>query len=528
MKRFAELCAILESTANAREKMAALTVYFQDAPPPDAIWAIRLLLGWKPSRIATSQTLRRWARECVQFPDWLFEESCAAVGNLLETLALLIPLPDTPGDVPLHVRMQRDLLPLRDLTENEQRAAVSAAWTQMDAQQRFVWNTLLTGGFRPHVSEKTLIRALSAWRGLPTTVLACRLKQEWEPTVAGYRALFSHDIAALDSSQLYPFQRWYEEPPARGASGAIGDWRIDWHRNGMRAQLIKRGSSVFLWSDDHVIVNDTFPEICEAMAAMTDGTVLDGVITAWSADGPLHRAELERRMKRKRLTKKFKHEVPVRYWVYDLLEIQGEDVRTQPFRQRIHQAAGIIPTEVGSVIHLAEPLEAASWHRLHALRNDARRHGADGVLLRRWTASACPSTRKADQWRVWKADPLTAPVVLVYVQALNAASGQRSVEGTFAAWDGGDLVPVAKTSAGFSDEDVNAIEEFAKQHTVERFGPVRSLKAELVFTLAFDSVSLSTRRKSGLVLHHPRVAGRLLDASIHDAERIAILRNRGE
>ena len=327
MKHVAELCGILESTNKSREKIAALVSYFQDASPEDAIWAIRLLMGWKPRRVATSRELREWGRAIIEVPDWLFDESQKTVGDLLETLTLICPLPENPTDAPLEAWIRRHLLPLQKDTHEERKTAVLSDWQQMDAQQRFVWNKRLTGGFRPHVSEKTLVKALSIWRGLPKTVLACRLKNDWESTVAAYRALFSHDIESLDSSRPYSFHQHIVFEDSVDMLGSCDVWHASWHWKGIRAQIVKRGAEIFIWSEEQGLLYDTFPELCAAMRPFPDGTVFDGTIVAWALGGPLHVTELERRKKRKRVTKQLMQEIPVRYWVDDVLEKQNQDIR---------------------------------------------------------------------------------------------------------------------------------------------------------------------------------------------------------
>jgi DNA ligase 1 len=535
MQRFAELCEILESARSTRAKIAALISYFQDAPPEDAIWAMRLLRGWKPARVATPQELRAWARDLMDVPDWLFEASCDTVGNLIETLALIGPRPDHPADIPLHVWIQTHLLPLKDCAVQARQAAVLAAWQQMDAPQRYVWNTLLTASFRPHVAETTLIRALSVWRGLPATVLACRLQREWAPTAAAYRALFSHDVASLEGQQPYPFHpcQVFAPPssaPLAAASqrqaglGPLTAWQVHWHWKGMRVQLVKRANQAWLWSDEQALVNEIFPDICAALMACPDGSVLEGTIVAWNDDHPARTADLQRRIKKKRATPALIRQTPVRCWVDDLLEERGSDARPWPACQRFEATrAALAGQEADSPIHAALSVQPASWEEADRLRDQARQHGADGLLLKR-RHSVYHSGLSDDHWLIWRAEPLTMLAVLLYVQFSHAITGGRRVEATFGVWNGEQLVPVAKTNAGFSEQDLADIEAFAKDHTRERFGPVRSLTPELVFRVAYDDVSPSTRHKSGLLLEHPHVVDRERNSRIHEADTLERLR----
>jgi DNA ligase-1 len=372
------------------------------------------------------------------------------------------------------------------------------------------------------VSERTLVKALSLWRGLPKTVLACRLKDEWPPTVAGYRKLFSHDFESLDSSQPYPFHQTTilnQDAAALGNAVTLGDvneWLVVWHRKGVRAQLIKREGSVFIWSEEQGLLSGTFPELCDEAIVFPDGTVVDGVIMAWKGDAPMTVNDLKRRMKRKRVTRQLLQEIPVRYWVDDLLEEHGQDVRAQGLSERHARLCRLFTDIEREAIRLPHPVEAASWEALGALRNKARLQGADGLLLKRAGSSYC-SGRMQEYWQIWQTDPFTIHAVLLYVQRRYTSVGQRTLEGTFGVWKGEHLIPVAKTESGLSEEEMYEIEVFAKEHTIDRFGPVRSLTPELVFTIAFDDVYPSSRHKSGLIVQNPRVVCRQHECAAQDA-----------
>jgi DNA ligase-1 len=524
MKRFAALCEVLETTSRTREKRNALIAYFQQTPPEDAIWAIYLLTGHLLSRVVTSKVLHIWAQEVSDIPAWLFEESRAAVGDLAETVALLLPVPEQPVEEPLHTVIQDRLLPLKQKDEAIVKSEVIAAWRQMDALQRFVWNKLLTGSFRPHVSEKALVKALSAWRGLPETILACRLKDDWEPTVAAYRKLFSHDTQSFDSSQPYPFHVIGLLKNGPETLGAVDAWHAEWHWKGIRVQVVKREGCVFIWSAEHVLLSDKFPELCEKVIQFPDGTVIDGVIVAWNNDTPMNAIELERRVKRKRVTKSLVQDIPVRYLAFDLLEKQGQDIRACDFSWRHERLRRLLADQADSLIQMSTGILTSSWEELNTLRNEVRKNHADGLLLRRLDSLYC-SDQQRGQWQLWKADPLRIKAVLLYVQRLQTSPGRRGLECSFGLWGRGSLVPVTKTSSGLSEGDIQELETFVKEHTLERFGPVRSVTPELVFEIAFDDVHSSSRHKSGVTLEHPRIVSWRRGASAKHADTLETIQS---
>src|SRR6185312_12182837 len=280
MRRFAALFDALDSSTSTRAKTAALADYFATADPHDAAWAAWFLTGHRPRQAVPTKRLHTWAAEQAGIPLWLFEECFDNVGDLAETIALVLPAAPSASDIPLHEWIEERLLPLRELAEAEQKARLAGYWEELAGTERFVFNKLITGNFRVGVSALLVMRAIAAAFGLDAKVVAHRLAGEWRPSGALWASL--HDAAALeaDRSRPYPF---FLAHPLEGAPEALGErdlWIAEWKWDGIRAQLIRRGEATALWSRGDEPIAHQFPELV-ADAERLPQCVLDGEILAW-------------------------------------------------------------------------------------------------------------------------------------------------------------------------------------------------------------------------------------------------------
>jgi DNA ligase-1 len=519
MKAFAELYAALDATTKTNDKIEALTAYFSTAPPADAAWAIHFLIGRRINRLIESRKLWSWAIAEAGVPEWLFGECYGAVGDLAETIALLLPAPSASSDKPLSYWVEERLLPLREWDEASRRDSLVWAWREMDDRQRFVWNKLITGEFRVGVSRNLVLRALGKVSGLDAQVVAHRLMGDWRPSADFVARFLSKDASDADISRPYPFYLAY---PLEGAVEDLGDiagWQVEWKWDGIRSQLIRRNGRVFLWSRGEELVTDRFPEIEAAGARLPDGVVLDGEALPWR-DGLLPFAQLQRRIGRKALGPKILAEVPVAMLAFDLLELDGADVRDRPLewrRAKLAELAG----PAGLI--LSPVVEAASWQELAKRREEARSRGVEGFMLKRRGSLYRAGRRRGDWWK-WKIDPYSVDAVLIYAQRGSGRRASLYTDYTFGIWDAGKLVPFAKAYSGLSDEEIRQVDAFVRRNTVERFGPVRVVKPELVFELAFEGIQRSSRHKSGIAVRFPRMARWRTDKKPEEADTLETIR----
>ncbi|HEX5632461.1 MAG TPA: ATP-dependent DNA ligase [Gemmatimonadales bacterium] len=524
MRRFAALYAELDETTSTTAKVEALARYFAAAPPADAAWALNMLVGRRPRRLIRSGLLRTWAAEAAAIPDWLFEESYHQVGDLAETVTLLVPDHGTTDDAPLAVWVEERLLALRGQPEDAQRAMVLEAWRVLGVRERFCFMKLITGEFRVGASAKLVTRALAATSGLPEEAIAHRLMGNWEPTPDFYARLLAPDVHDADESRPYPFCLAYplDEEPA--ALGDLAAWQAEWKWDGIRAQVVRRGGSAFVWSRGEELMTGRFPEVEETARLLPEGTVLDGELLPWVGEQPLPFTEMQRRIGRTTLSRKVLTEVPVRLVTYDLLERDGADLRGEPLEARraaLAQLVHALPR--GATITLSPIVAAADWVALAAMQREARRVGAEGLMLKR-RASPYGVGRKRGDWWKWKVSPFTVDAVLIYAQPGHGRRAGLFTDYTFGVWDGDALVPFAKAYSGLSDEEIRAVDAFVRRNTVERFGPVRTVAPELVFELAFEGIQRSTRHKSGIAVRFPRMSRWRHDKRPADADTLETVR----
>ena len=527
MHAFTELYAALDETTKTNAKIEAMARYFAQADARDAAWAVYFLSGRRPKRLIGAAKLREWARELADIPDWLFGECYDAVGDSAETIALLLPSPESEEVAPLHVWVEERLLPLGDMDDDAQRTALQQAWLELDGRQRFVWNKLITGALRVGVSQRLLVRALAQSSGVDESVIAHRLMGTWEPTPEFYTGLIAAENEEADVSRPYPFFLAYPLEDDPSVLGDVDEWQLERKWDGIRAQLIRRRGQTFLWSRGEELIAERFPELTSMGDNLPDGTVLDGEVLPWKEGGVLPFAQLQRRIGRKKLTKKLLNEIPAVLLVYDLLEWNGEDVRAQPMSWRRGQLAALVDQMDHPRLLLSEVVEPVTWAQASEERDRARDLGVEGLMIKRKSAPYQVGRRRGDWWK-WKIDPYTIDAVLIYAQR---GSGRRAglyTDYTFAVWDNDELVPFAKAYSGLTDEEIREVDRFVRQNTKERFGPVRSVTPELVFELAFENIQKSTRHKSGIAVRFPRILRWRRDKQPADADTLEMIRGMVE
>ena len=527
MRRFASLYDALDATTSTNAKVAAMQAYFAEAPPADAAWALFFLTGGRLKRLIPPRLLATWGCERARVPWWLFEESFGLAGDLAETIALLVdtqregrPAPDAPPA--LSRLIEERLLPLRDAPEEEKRRAVLELWDGLERREIFLLNKLLTGELRVGVSGTLAVRALARHAGLPPATVAHRLMGAWQPSAAAFASLIAPEGGETDVSRPYPFFLASQLEAEPESLGDPGEWITEWKWDGIRAQIVRRGGGAFLWSRGEELITDRFPDLAGVWAALPEGTVLDGEVLAFSAGAPLPFSVLQRRIGRRILSPRILAEAPAAFMAYDLLESGGADLRAVPLRERREKLAGLIEARSDRLL-LSPAVEAGSWADLRELRKQARERGVEGLMLKRWSSPYRHGRPRGDWWK-WKIEPHSIDAVLVYAQPGHGRRATLMTDLTFGLWDGGELVPVAKAYSGLTDEEIDQLDRWIRQHTLERFGPVRAVEPVHVFELHFEGIAESTRHRSGVAVRFPRIARWRADKKPADADTLQTLR----
>ncbi|CRM36825.1 ATP-dependent DNA ligase [Pseudomonas sp. 35 E 8] len=541
MKAFAELYANLDATTSSNAKLAALQAYFLQAPPDDAAWAVYFLSGGRPRQLVPTRLLRDMATEASGIEPWLFEESYQSVGDLAETISLLLPESTYTSEDGLAVWLEEKLLPLRGLPPLELAERLPALWAQLDQPSLMVCIKLITGSFRVGVSKLLVTRALAAMADLDSKRVAQRLVGYTDlsnrPTPEGYLKLIaaeSSDEHAQRGGQPYPFflAHGLAQPVEQFDTllGSPADWQVEWKWDGIRAQLVKREGRLWIWSRGEELVTERFPELHSLVSGLPDGTVIDGEIVVWK-DAVQPFALLQQRIGRKTLSKKVLEDAPVAVLAYDLLEHQGDDWRNHTQAERRAQLEQVIAQCNQPSLQASPLLTGSSWQDLAEQREASRSLGVEGMMLKdRKGLYGVGRTKDMGLWWKWKVDPFSIDAVLIYAQRGHGRRASLYSDYTFAVWDGPPgtertLVPFAKAYSGLTDEEMRKVDAIVRKTTVEKFGPVSSVTPSMVFELGFEGIALSKRHKSGIAVRFPRMLRWRQDKAVEEADNLATLQD---
>ena len=522
MKLFSELYKQLDSTTRTNVKVQAMTQYFGCAEPADAAWAIYFLSGEKLRRLIPTNLLRQWAAEEANIPSWLFDESYSSVGDLAETISLVIPEQKFETTGSLSEWVEERLQPIRNMDEAQQRQVVTDIWHQNPADVRFVILKLITGAFRVGVSKRLVTRALAEHTGICVEVIAHRLMGGWIPTPEAFLRLSNPEIDDAVVSQPYPFclAHAIDRDSTPESLGKINDFAAEWKWDGIRGQLIQRNSQVFVWSRGEELMENRWPEIEAAAAHLPTGTVLDGEILATKSDGTvLPFSQLQRRINRKKVGRKLLLEVPVVFHAFDLLEQNGIDLRSLPWRERRDRLEILMSRVRDRQLKITELIPAQSWEDWTETRTHSREQHSEGLMLKRVDAPYDVGRVRGTWWK-WKVEPYTIDAVLIYAQKGHGKRSNLFSDYTFAVWKDDNLVPFAKAYSGLTNAELREVDRFVRKNTREAFGPVRSVKPELVMELAFEGLQASTRHKSGIATRFPRISRWRHDKAAKDANTL--------
>ena len=552
MKAFANLYAQLDATTSSNSKLIFLQDYFRVASTADAAWAVYFLAGGRPRRVVPTKVLRELAIQASGLPLWLFEESYEAVGDLAETITLLLPTSPSASSDGLAFWVQERLLPLRSVAPDNIVAQLLPLLLQLDRASQLVFIKLITGGFRVGVSRLLVTRALAALSGVDAKRIAQRMVGYTDISARPTAALFERLIAAAgddlhdtrDPGQPYPFFLAHalqtDSTEFDAQLGSPANWQVEWKWDGIRAQLVKRQGQIWLWSRGEELVTERFPELAALAAYLPDGTVLDGEIVVYKDARVQPFALLQQRIGRKTLGTKLLTQIPVAMLAYDLLEWQGADIRQQPQAVRREKLVGLVNLvnlvnlagkTAQSQLLISEVLHGDTWADFAQQRKQARGLGVEGLMLKNAAAQyGVGRTKDVGVWWKWKIDPYTVDAVLIYAQAGHGRRAGLYTDFTFAVWDGPEgtadrrLVPFAKAYSGLTDAEMRQVDAIVRKTTIEKFGPVRSVTPTLVFELGFEGISLSPRHKSGIAVRFPRMLRWRTDKPLSEADTLESLR----
>ena len=505
MRRFSELIQQLEMSNKTNDKIAALVSYFDEADDLDKPFVIAMFTGKKPKRPVTTTLIRQWATELSGIPEWLFAESYHSVGDLSETIALVLPPAENLTNRKLYEWIN-DLASLNQKSEEDKKAFILNAWNSLESQERFIFNKLISGNFRIGVSNKMLVNALAKQSNTEANKIMHSIMGKWEPTEISYQDLVGGAHVNTDSSWPYPFCLAYALEMEPSALGKPEEWQAEWKWDGIRGQIVKRNGELFIWSRGEELVTAQFPELHFLIDELEDGTVLDGEILSIKDGNVQAFSILQQRLNRKTINKSQLNDAPIGFYTYDILEYQGDDLREQTMASRrslLEQVVNNIENQ--GVLALSPVVQFEDWEKLATIRQGARDINSEGLMLKKLDSLYHAGRKRGDWWK-WKINPYTVDTVMIYAQKGSGRRANFFTDYTFAVRDGDKLITIAKAYSGLTDKEIKEVNSFVVKNAVEKFGPVRTVKPELVFEIAFEGIAESKRHKAGLALRFPRIA----------------------
>ena len=542
MKDFADLYARLDATTSSNAKLQAMQEYFGSASAADSAWAVYFLAGGRPRQLVPTKVLRAMVLQASRLPEWLFEESYQAVGDLAETIALLLPQSEHTSEAGLAEWVEDKLLPLRGLPPEELLARLLPLLNELDRNSQFVCIKLITGSFRVGVSKLLVTRALAALTGIDAKQVAQRLVGYTDLSAKPSALDFERLIAPPDGSERHerndgqPYPFFLAHPlqlPVEEFDTVIGppdNWLVEWKWDGIRSQLVKRKGQLWVWSRGEELMTERFPELGILAGQLPDGTVIDGELVVWKDNRVQPFALLQQRIGRKSLSAKVLEAAPVAVLAYDLLEWQGNDWRTRPQQERRRQLEQVVMEAGSDVLTISPLIDGSDWQTLAKTREASRSLGVEGMMLKAMSAHyGVGRTKDVGTWWKWKIDPYTVDAVLIYAQRGHGRRASLYTDFTFAVWDADQhaphrkLVPFAKAYSGLTDEEMKQVDAVIRKTTIEKFGPVRSVTPTMVFELGFEGIARSSRHKSGIAVRFPRILRWRHDKPLEEADTLATL-----
>jgi len=530
MKNFADLIKTLDNSNKTSVKVDALTEYFRHASGEDKVWTIAILSHRRPPRPVNTTLLRLWANELANIPLWLFEESYHIVGDLAETIALIIPATKEHSDKSL-TEYLREMIALKKQPDEQKREYLHQNWLALNYYERFVFTKLITGSFRIGVSQKLMTRALSKAEGVDEDLLAYKLMGDWNPDKISFQELVLDEKSSDYLSKPYPFYLAYPIEGEISTLDSPDEWAIEHKWDGIRSQTIIRDKAIYVWSRGEELVTNKYPEFNAFIGAIPDGTVIDGEILPFFEGEIGTFNDLQTRIGRKTVSAALLQKVPVVIKAYDLLEWNHEDIRERSYDERRDLLEQLLETlkDKNLPLQLSEKVTLNSWDEIAKERLRSREMRSEGLMLKRKSSPYQVGRKKGDWWK-WKIEPLVIDAVLTYAMRGHGRRSNLFTDYTFALWQTNDdgvreLVTFAKAYSGLTDAEFRKVDDWIKKNTVERFGPVRSVTPELVFEIGFEGIALSKRHKSGVATRFPRILRWRHDKKFEDADSIEDLKN---
>jgi len=523
LNHFASLFFHLDQKRSDAEKILAIAEFFKQADDHERIWSLALLTGQLRKRYCKTSLLKSWACEVSEIPDWLFEESYRVVGDQMETISKILA-GETRSNQDTSLKEWTDCLrTFSSISEEEKKERITSLWQKMSTDECLVFTKIITGTFRSNLSKELLIKGIADAFNLDTIVITHRLGSNWDPINTRFHQFILSGNGDDLLSRPYPFFMANDlSSPLQ--LGDPAEWQAAWKWDGIRCQLVKRKGKVFLWNEAGELITDKFPELVTAAATLPDDIVLEGDVLLFHKKNILTQQAVQNRISRKSPQKKQLDEASAVFIANDLLEFENTDYRNEPYRIRQNQLKCILEISQNSSFIFSDSIPFSSWSDLELVRSDSGKLKVQGLDLKKISSKYAEGQTTEDFW-FWKQKLLKIDGVLLYYQKSGLVGTDLTDVYTIAVWSGENLVPVAKVNSLQDEAIAFKVNAFIKNNTLEKFGPVRTVKPELVFEISFEGIQPSLRHKSGILLQNPFISSFKENTDTKHAHTLADLKN---
>ena len=533
LNKFSKLFEELDSNNSINKKINSLTKYFKSSSNLNNILTIYLLIGKRNKRFISGKSLREYYADIYKMPIWLIETCYAKVGDSAEVISLLLQdnllKKDIKEDISLDQLLNKILPNLSKLEEPQKKSQIKLLWEKTTNDNQLIFNKILTGSFRIGVSKGLVTKAISNMVGIDESIILHRLMGDFDPIEETYIFLINEKLEQKELTyKPYPFQLANTFDEKIKETTSINQYQFESKWDGIRSQIIKRSNNISIWTRGEELVNKTFPELIKLISDFKNDFVLDGEILIWDEikNCPKEFSLLQKRLGRKSPSAKIQKDLPVVFIAYDILEMNGNDIRSKVLSERrnileekFYNPISEDQNNNSRKIKITKLLKIKNWEELEEAKNSARNIKTEGLVIKNKNSKYLPGRKKGNWWK-YKVDPMQLDGVLIYAKPGSGKRADLYTDYSFAIWEENKLVKFANAYSGLNNEEIKELDKWIRKNTLEKYGPVRSVKPELVFEISFDNIQISKRHKSGIALRFPRITRWRKDKNIKDADSL--------
>ena len=533
LKNFAELFLDLDSSNSNNKKIKILKDYFDKNDAIENSWTIYLLTGKKNKRFISGRSLKSLFSEIYEYPLWLIDSCYSKVGDSAEVIALLlknkiIEKDKNFKDSTLNELLNKSFPELSILRVDEKKLKIKEIWEKNSKKNHLIINKILTGTFRVGVSIGLITKSIAELINIDEAIISHRLMGDFNPSSESYESLISKKINLSELNyKPYPFllANTFEK---KIKEKSISDFQFEWKWDGIRIQIIKRLGKVSIWTRGQDLVNKSFPELVKKISSIKDDFVMDGELLVWDfkTSLPMNFSLLQKRINRKSPSIQIQNELPITFIAYDLLEIRGKDQRDLTLKNRRinleknhNKWLNENEEDISDIFKISELIHPKNWDEAETIKNKSRDNCTEGLVIKNKNSIYYHGRKKGFWWK-YKVDPMQLDAVLIYAKGGSGIRAGLYTDYSFALWKDGELIKFASAYSGLSNSEIKELDKWIRKNTIERFGPVRSVKPEMVFEISFENIQISKRHKSGIAVRFPRITKWRKDKFYKDADTL--------